>query len=241
VILLAWLAVGTYLFCAVIVIAGAHAIAKRISRDSAVAKYMLLAGVAAILAVGGYQLWRREQVSHNLTSDAEKAALTAYLKSHDSASPPIERDARNASIRGRIIAVMADGHIEPARVPEIILVKIWDASGDHQTLAHQKLESVLPERYKAAQSIKCSLLYSTYSLARSSARSGTGAVTSEVVELKGDEEGNFEAQHLDEGQYRLVAIGQAGWYRNILWDDSFEVENSDNAKVIVKSVARACR
>jgi hypothetical protein len=235
------LAIGTYLFFAVMIVAGAHAITKRIRYDSVVAKYVLFAGVAAILGVGGYQLWRREQVSRSLTNDAETVALNAYLESHDFASPPVEPHTGNVSIRGRIIAVMADGHIEPARVPEIILVKIWDASGDHQTLAHQKLESVLPERYKAAQSIKCSLLYSTYSLARSSAKSGTGAVTSEVVELKGDEEGNFEVQHLDEGQYRLVAIGQAGWYRNVLWDDSLDVESSDNAKVTVNSVARACR
>jgi hypothetical protein len=143
------------------------------------------------------------------------------------------------SLHGRVIAIMRDGHVEPARVPSVSLVRVWRSDNpERRTEADEALSAIMPI---APNTTNCSKLLWQYNLALASARAkGSSAREPEILEQKGDEEGKFRFEDVAPGKYRIIAFGQVGWYREVLWDEIIDIEEGEDASVTLNDIARAC-
>jgi hypothetical protein len=178
-------------------------------------------------------------------------------------SPPSEVDeasvnakqqgASGGSIHGRIVAIMADGHVEPARVPDITLVRMRDKrvlEGFRETAAYHEWSERLPIG-PTEMRLSCSQLFREYDIAKSAAQAAdfgrlakdkpSGEAPTDLLEFKGDEDGYFELEDVDPDRYLLIATGQAGWYPNVLWEDVEDIEAGKQTKVTINFVVRMCK
>jgi hypothetical protein len=174
----------------------------------------------------------------------------------DESSVDAKQQKPSSSLHGRIVAIMADGHVEPARVPQITLVRIvdkhhhYDIEGVRDTVAYREWSERLPIG-PTEMRLNCSQLFRAYFMASAAAQAADlrrlaedkspGEAPTDLLVLKGDEDGYFELEDIDHDRYLLVAYGQAGWYPNVLWEDIVDVEAGKQTKVTINSVVRMCK
>jgi hypothetical protein len=204
------------------------------------------------------------KTSIHITLALAVVAMTALSSCSESSSPPENAEepttqqevkTTSGSIRGNIVAIMADGHVEPARVPDVTLVRTYDdlwregGTGQHITPAYEAFLKGLNVSQDLDQLIVHPLKYSKldplYSLAQSEARVADLGIPAgrkaALITVEADEEGNFEVVDAEAGQYEIVALGQAGSYRDVLWNGSVTVEEGKEAKVTLHRVLQACK
>jgi hypothetical protein len=191
-------------------------------------------------------------------------AMIALPSCNESSAPPENAEesttqqevkTTSGSIRGNIVAIMADGHVEPARVPDVTLVRNYDdlwregGTGEHMTPAYEAFLKGLNVSAAPTELIghplKCSKLDPLYFLAQSEARVADLGIPagrkSALITVEADEEGNFEVVDAEAGTYDIVALGQAGSYRHVLWYGWVRVEEGKEAKITIHLVLQACK
>jgi hypothetical protein len=154
-----------------------------------------------------------------------------------------ERPTSGTSLHGKVLAIMRDGRIEPARVPALILIRQYrndpnSPSGSSWTEANRAFEAIMPFGTGAYKKLPCTSIFRTLTLATATAMSKD---PSNIREERADENGEFLVKGLLPEKYRIVALGQAGWYREVLWDDSVDLSQGDDNSITLSDIAEACQ
>jgi hypothetical protein len=146
------------------------------------------------------------------------------------------------ALHGRIVAIMRDGHVEPARVPDITLVRLRDPNNPDASLrADEAFSRVLPMVPPGNFLQKCTKVVWLYHAATAAAEATRDYKhEADVIEGTGDEEGNFEFENIAPGRYRIVALAQAGSTPEALWSGIADVDEGQNNHMTMNLILLAC-